>query len=70
MVDYRQKPWSNIIKTMVKNRQKPWSQRCDPTQIRRRLVSYEVLAPLRICGIAWELHCLNENSVAHHQPEV
>jgi hypothetical protein len=37
--------------------------------IRRRLVSYEVLPPLKISGIAWELRCLNESSVAHHQPE-
>jgi hypothetical protein len=25
---------------------------------------------LRICRIAWELHCLNESSVAHHHPEL
>jgi hypothetical protein len=33
-------------------------------------VSYEVLPPLKICGIAWELRCLNESSVARHQPEL
>jgi hypothetical protein len=33
-------------------------------------VPYEVLPPLKISGIAWELRCLNENSVAHHQPEL
>jgi hypothetical protein len=38
--------------------------------IRRRLVSYEVLPPLKISGIAWELRCLNESSVARHQPEL
>jgi hypothetical protein len=38
--------------------------------IRRRLVSYEVLPLLKIGGIAWELRCLNESSVAHHQPEM
>jgi hypothetical protein len=37
---------------------------------RRRLVSYTVLPPPRICGIAWELHCLNESSAAHHRPEL
>jgi hypothetical protein len=36
----------------------------------RRLVSYEVLPPLTICRIAWELRCVNEGSVAHHQPEL
>jgi hypothetical protein len=33
-------------------------------------VSYEVLPPLNISGIAWELRCLNESSVARHQPEL
>jgi hypothetical protein len=38
--------------------------------IRRRVVSCDVLPSLKICGIAWELRCLNESSVAHHQSEV
>jgi hypothetical protein len=38
--------------------------------LRRRLASYEVLSPLKLYGIAWELRCLNESSVAHHQPEL
>jgi hypothetical protein len=37
---------------------------------RLRVVSCNVLPPLRICGIAWELHCLNESSEAHHQPDL
>jgi hypothetical protein len=38
--------------------------------IRRRLVSYEVLPLLHISRITWELRCLNESFVAHHQPEL
>jgi hypothetical protein len=38
--------------------------------IRRHFASNDSLPPLKTCGIAWVFLCLNESSVAHHQPKL
>jgi hypothetical protein len=38
--------------------------------IRRRLTSDDALPRFKMCGFAFVFQCLNESSVAHHQPKL